>query len=857
MEKVVEIYLGDCNKRRIFHATSQQATTTIATSKEQKQTQKYYYTKSKIHKNYNSNTNRRHNENRGQQQTQQSKHRQKRTSCQQQYYAQNAATTGTSQKQQQQQQQLQPQLTPTVDYFRFSALYALVATSATAAAYHMRDAYACVTAYDEVNDDSDSDCEDDNGGNSGGTPHHHNTRQRHITDATTTMELKRSRTSLIQPQLSKLLRAACLRNGNGVRHATSIGVGTDGAGGASSCGLFNAIGTATGSGTSFVGSGFDTRSIFYLTLVFFIYCGVMMRASVAATALANATHNNNNSDSNENNAPTAATNMTPNSASIENVQTKTVRDLITSVRASPSTTSGNASALSLSSPVSNFTTDIVNNSRKVSSLAVTEASPAVLVGKDERLAKMQRVVKRDTAHVPDDEDDSAYHDDEFDEYEALINNRSAKGKYIGAPCFSNMTCETSLLHVTCEKETKTCGCEKNYPVQLGLTKGCDKPKKLGEQCFYDETCMYNDENSLCVQVRHNAICQCAHGFHSVSHTKPTRRIFCTKDLKELNSDLPTLLGVTTGIAVLAGLICMVLHLFSKTKYPRPRNFGDANLPPPIMYSSDTVQSGRPSSRSSLRSSGSIGSYGNRRASSGGATTGGGHGVGISGGGSSGTKGILVSTSRTGAARSAAILLISCHLTEIAKEAAIRTTTSRQASGAGCSANSRDNLDDNGSGGATTAGTTGGSGTRSCDSTLSMTRHLQKQLNHQRHLLSLELSPAKSKNNDRIRTLLGINGIDNYRTDDDDELNSLDHNHLQIGALPTPASETPRFAAHPFSRTQAVCTYYTTQLVSRKKFRIELVVNAKCISCTILQYLCIFCKNKKKKTVHKKLTRIHS
>jgi len=51
--------------------------------------------------------------------------------------------------------------------------------------------------------------------------------------------------------------------------------------------------------------------------------------------------------------------------------------------------------------------------------------------------------------------------------------------------------------------------------------------------------------------------------------------------------LPTLLGVTTGIAVLAGLICMVLHLFSKTKYPRHRNFGDANLPPPIMYSSET------------------------------------------------------------------------------------------------------------------------------------------------------------------------------------------------------------------------------------------------------------------------------
>lgn len=53
-------------------------------------------------------------------------------------------------------------------------------------------------------------------------------------------------------------------------------------------------------------------------------------------------------------------------------------------------------------------------------------------------------------------------------------------------------------------------------------------KKLGEQCFYDETCQYNDENSLCVQVRHNAMCQCASGFHSVSYTKPTRRVFCTQ-----------------------------------------------------------------------------------------------------------------------------------------------------------------------------------------------------------------------------------------------------------------------------------------------------------------------------------------
>ncbi|XP_055856845.1 uncharacterized protein LOC129919809 isoform X4 [Episyrphus balteatus] len=275
------------------------------------------------------------------------------------------------------------------------------------------------------------------------------------------------------------------------------------------------------------------------------------------------------------------------------------------------------------------------------SLHLNKSDEITSFRKDEILQPSR--VTRDVSHVPDEDDDSSYRDDEMDEYDLLINNKSAKGKYIGAPC-NDLKCEASLVHVSCDKETLLCGCEKNYPVVLGLTKGCDKPKKLGEQCFYHETCIYNDENSLCVQVRHNARCQCANGFHSVSYTKPSRRVFCTQDIDELTSDLPTLLGVSTGIAVLAGLICMVLHLFSKTKYPRHRNFGDANLPPPIMYSSDTgipltVQSGRPSSRSSMRSSGSIGSYGNRRSSS-----------TMQSGSGGGSKGILVSTSRTGSRR---------------------------------------------------------------------------------------------------------------------------------------------------------------------------------------------------------------
>ncbi|CAD7081723.1 unnamed protein product [Hermetia illucens] len=156
-----------------------------------------------------------------------------------------------------------------------------------------------------------------------------------------------------------------------------------------------------------------------------------------------------------------------------------------------------------------------------------------------------------------------------------------------------------------------------------------------------------------------------------------------------------------------------------------------------MYSSDTgisltAQSARPSSRSSLHSSGSIGSYGNRRPSS---------------APQSGSKGVLVSTSRTGAARSAAILLISCHISA--------TNDNNQ--------NRDGNYD-------------------------IMTKHLQKQLKHQRQLLHLELPSLKTKNKKVINSL-GMNGFDK----NDDEMNSFDNGCITIGALPTPASETARFA----------------------------------------------------------------
>ncbi|XP_058462025.1 uncharacterized protein LOC131437009 isoform X2 [Malaya genurostris] len=357
-------------------------------------------------------------------------------------------------------------------------------------------------------------------------------------------------------------------------------------------------------------------------------------------------------------------------------------------------------------------------------------------------------------HLEEDDDD--YIDEDIDEYD-IVNNKSAKGMYVGAPC--EFTCHAKLHHVYCDPSSNTCSCEKDYLVLIGILRGCAKPKKLGDQCFYDQTCIYNDEHALCVQISHNAICQCAPGFHSVSYSKPTKRVFCTQDLAVITADLPTLFGVTSGIAVLAGLICMVLHLFSKTKYPRPRHFGDANLAPPILYNSDTgipltIQSARPSSRSSQRSSGSIGSYGNRRPSS---------------APLHGSKGVLVSTSRTGAARSAAILLVSCHISAIRSS---RSTTANN------SPHPSDHLSDD-----------------------NMTKYLERQLEHQKQLLYLDI-PALRNHNKLLSKFCKTSKYASSNDDSsyDDEENDTGHNHysyendsVELGALPTPASEVANVA----------------------------------------------------------------
>ncbi|KAM3956781.1 uncharacterized protein ACR2FA_009280 [Aphomia sociella] len=254
--------------------------------------------------------------------------------------------------------------------------------------------------------------------------------------------------------------------------------------------------------------------------------------------------------------------------------------------------------------------------------------------------------------LPDDDEELVQHPDYYDEEKLNI---SEKGMYLGSPC--DFTCNPNLMHVYCDPTTLSCQCDSKHPVALGAAKGCAKPKKLGEQCFYRQTCRAFDAHASCVQVNHNAYCQCDPGYHSTSHSRPTQRVFCTEDLVLLTADMPTLLGVASGIFVLAGLLCMVLHLYTRARY-HPTHLADARLTPPCLYSLNdtggTISATRASSRASSRSGCTSGtleleSSASRRTSR-------------RGGG-----GVPVSASRAGAARTAAILLISRHLKAVRRD----------------------------------------------------------------------------------------------------------------------------------------------------------------------------------------------
>ncbi|XP_026828363.1 uncharacterized protein LOC105285551 isoform X2 [Ooceraea biroi] len=240
-------------------------------------------------------------------------------------------------------------------------------------------------------------------------------------------------------------------------------------------------------------------------------------------------------------------------------------------------------------------------------------------GDDDTLGHRSTYLGDDVDVVYDDEQVPAEDDDPDDWFQRNIT--AEKGRYLGSPC--DFVCNPELQHVFCDSITGHCECEKFYPVRLGPTKGCAKPKRLGEQCFYRATCTFADQHSTCTQVQHNAVCDCEQGYHRVALSRPNKKVFCAEDLALITTDLPTLLCIASGIAIFTAMICFVLKLFSRARYSRPRHYANANHAPPMLFSSDTgiplTLHGRPSSRSSQRSgsAGPLSCAFTRRPSSGG------------------------------------------------------------------------------------------------------------------------------------------------------------------------------------------------------------------------------------------------
>ncbi|XP_034248374.1 uncharacterized protein LOC117649592 [Thrips palmi] len=237
----------------------------------------------------------------------------------------------------------------------------------------------------------------------------------------------------------------------------------------------------------------------------------------------------------------------------------------------------------------------------------------------------------------DDDDDGPSpaegHDQDYDGNHTEV--APPLGSTLGGPCTNS--CSPLLQNVRCSPSTHRCECGDLHPVEVSPIRGCTAPVGLGEQCLYQAACQHWDSHARCTQVDHNAVCQCEPGFHTVAVHKQGRRTFCSEDLVLLTADLPTLLGVATGIALFTGVICFVLRLFVGG---RPRDhFANANLAPShILFSSDTglPLTGRSTSRS-----------GSQRSVSGSLSRGLGHG-GLGHG--QGGQGGLGSSSRAGSRR---------------------------------------------------------------------------------------------------------------------------------------------------------------------------------------------------------------
>ncbi|XP_050714364.1 uncharacterized protein LOC126997351 isoform X2 [Eriocheir sinensis] len=155
-----------------------------------------------------------------------------------------------------------------------------------------------------------------------------------------------------------------------------------------------------------------------------------------------------------------------------------------------------------------------------------------------------------------------------------------EGAGVGDPCVEGH-CGPGT-HTICNNKTKTCMCDSYHPVTIS-SQLCAKGALLGAPCFHHDQCQYYDVNSLC-QEGSSSKCQCQDKFELRSIEGLSIPKVCFPDLESLKADVPTLLGLGLALSMLSALICLVLKIFARARFARPRRYADARINPPLTVS---------------------------------------------------------------------------------------------------------------------------------------------------------------------------------------------------------------------------------------------------------------------------------
>ncbi|XP_042883716.1 uncharacterized protein LOC122260480 isoform X10 [Penaeus japonicus] len=151
----------------------------------------------------------------------------------------------------------------------------------------------------------------------------------------------------------------------------------------------------------------------------------------------------------------------------------------------------------------------------------------------------------------------------------------------GDPCVDSCNPDT---HTICDNKTKTCKCDRHHPVPIN-GEYCVKPALLGKPCIHEDQCQYHDVHTICIEYDVNYTeCKCRDKYEvKVIEGLPISNL-CFPSLEALKADVPTLLGLGLGMSVLSALICLVLKIFARARFVRPRRYADARINPPLTVS---------------------------------------------------------------------------------------------------------------------------------------------------------------------------------------------------------------------------------------------------------------------------------